>query len=90
LGNNTALTWSSPAGAPAGTAYDVIWRETSAPDWQYVASSAKFGDVSKKEQDGSEHHAVTVPISKDNVVFGVRSVDAAGHCSLVVTPVVER
>jgi Peptidase family M28 len=90
LGNNTALTWSSPAGAPPGTTYDVIWRETSAPDWQYVALSAKFGDAPKQEQDGSEHHAVTVPISKDNVVFGVRSVDPAGHCSLVVTPVVDR
>jgi hypothetical protein len=31
-----------------------------------------------------------VPISKDNVIFGVRSVDPAGHSSPVVTPVVER
>jgi hypothetical protein len=34
-------------------------------------------------------HAVTVPISRDNVVFGVRSVDPAGHSSLVVTPQVK-
>jgi Peptidase family M28 len=90
LGNSTALTWSSPAGAPPATTYDVMWRETSAPDWQYFASSAKFGDIPKRGQDGTEFHAVTVPISRDNVVFGVRSVDPAGHCSLVVTPVVER
>jgi Peptidase family M28 len=90
LGNNTKLAWSSPAGAPPATTYDVLWRETSAPDWQYFAPSSKFGDVPKKQQDGSELDSVTVPISKDNVVFGVRSVDPAGHCSLVVTPVVER
>jgi hypothetical protein len=29
---------------------------------------------------------VTVPVSKDNVVFGVRAVDAAGHRGLVVVP----
>jgi hypothetical protein len=89
-GNNTALTWSSAAGTAPSTAYDVVWRETSAPDWQFVAPSTKFGDIAKKQQDGSELHAVTVPISKDNVIFGVRSVDPAGHSSPVVTPVVER
>jgi Peptidase family M28 len=90
LGNNTALTWASPPGAPQDATYDVVWRETSAPDWQYVAPSPKFGDTPKKQEDGSELYAVTVPISKDNVIFGVRSVDPAGHSSPVVTPVVER
>jgi hypothetical protein len=90
LGNKTALAWSSSAGAPPGTTYDVVWRETSAPDWQYFAPSTKFGDAPQKEQDGSELHSVTVPISRDNVVFGVRSVGAVGHSSLVVTPVVQR
>ena len=89
LGNNTALTWSSADGAAPSTIYDVVWRETSVPDWQYVASSAKFGDIPTKQQDGSELHTVTVPISKDNVIFGVRSVDPAGHSSPVVIPVVE-
>jgi hypothetical protein len=86
---NTALTWTSPAGAPAATTYQVVWRETSAPDWQYFAPSAKFGDAPTKREDGSEFHAVTVPISRDNVIFGVRSVDPAGHSSLVVTPQVK-
>jgi len=29
---------------------------------------------------------VTLPVSKDNVVFAVRAVDAAGHRSLAVAP----
>jgi hypothetical protein len=86
---NSALTWTPPAGAPAATTYQVVWRETSAPDWQYFAPSAKFGDAPTKREDGSEFHAVTVPISRDNVIFGVRSVDPAGHSSLVVTPQVK-
>jgi hypothetical protein len=89
LDNNTTLTWSSSAGAPAATSYQVVWRETSAPDWQYFASSLQFGDVPKRQEDGSESHTVTVPISRDNVIFGVRAIDPAGHSSLVVTPVVK-
>jgi hypothetical protein len=37
-------------------------------------------------QAGDGPITVTVPISKDNVVFGVRAVDAAGHRGLVVVP----
>jgi hypothetical protein len=29
---------------------------------------------------------LTLPISKDNVLFGIRAVDAEGHRSLVVVP----
>jgi hypothetical protein len=29
---------------------------------------------------------VSLPISKDNVIFGVRAVDAKGHRVLVVVP----
>jgi hypothetical protein len=29
---------------------------------------------------------VSLPISKDNVIFGVRAVDAKGHRGLVVVP----
>jgi len=90
LGNNTALTWFSAEGVPPSTTYAVVWRETSAPDWQYIAPSTKFGDIPRKQDDGAELHAVTVPISKDNVIFGVRSVDPAGHSSPAVIPIVER
>ncbi|GAC1362583.1 MAG: hypothetical protein NVSMB3_10870 [Acidobacteriaceae bacterium] len=73
LDNNTELSWSAPAGAPATTVYEVVWRPTDAPTWT-------MGQVV-----GGETHAL-LPISKDNVVFGVRSVDAAGHRSLVALP----
>jgi hypothetical protein len=58
--------------------YEVSWRETTAPDWQYtenVASPSAGGPIT-----------ITLPVSKDNVVFGVRAVDASGHRSLAVAP----
>lgn len=73
LDNNTELTWEAPAGAPANTSYEVVWRSTSDPSWTTVQSVG----ASKR---------VTLPVSKDNVVFGVRSVDGAGHRSPAVLP----
>jgi len=58
--------------------YEVLWRETTAPEWQYVkdvAPGAGAGQISAR-----------LPISKDNVIFGVRAVDAKGHRGLVVVP----
>ncbi len=66
--NNTDLAWTAPAGAPANTTYQVVWRDTSAPDWQFYDSV------------GNATHA-TVPVSKDNVIFGVRAVNVAGQRS---------
>ena len=80
LDNNSMLTWAAPT-TGAGMTYQVLWRETSAPDWQYQADAAKF---SPSTHEGIE--SVTVPVSKDNVIFGVRSCDAAGHCSPAVAP----
>ncbi len=73
LDNNTELTWEAPVGAPAGTAYEVLWRATDEPEWTTVESA------------GSELH-IKLPVSKDNVVFGVRAVDGAGHRSVAVLP----
>jgi hypothetical protein len=76
LENGTTLSWKAPDGAPAGIHYELLWRETTASDWQYVQTvPAADGVVT-----------LTVPVSKDNVVFGVRAVDAAGHRGLVATP----
>ena len=71
--NNSVLTWKAPAGAPAGTTYEVLWRTTDAPTWTNVQSAGSA-------------LTLKVPVSKDNVVFGVRSVDAAGHRSPSVVP----
>jgi hypothetical protein len=71
--NNTELEWDAPAGAPAGTTYQVVWRDTTAPEWQFYYTV------------GSQTHAV-LPVSKDNVIFGVRSVNAAGQRSPAAFP----
>jgi hypothetical protein len=81
LDNKTTLHWNAGDGAPAGTVYEVVWRETSAPDWQRSM---------RAPSNGGEKHSVTLPVSKDNVIFGVRAVDAAGHRSVAVTPLPER
>jgi Peptidase family M28 len=77
LKNGTTLTWQPPAGAGAAH-YEVLWRETTAPDWQYVREV--------EPSAASAPVTVTLPISKDNVIFGVRAVDAKGHRSVVVVP----
>jgi hypothetical protein len=74
LGNDTTLTWEASAGA---VAYEVVWRATNAADWEYV-------------QTVSSGTRATLEVSKDNVIFGVRAVDAAGHRSLPVVPEPER
>ncbi len=74
LDNNTTLTWQPSHGAAT---YEVIWRSTNAADWEYV-------------QPISQGTRATLSVSKDNVVFAVRSVDAAGHRSLPIVPTPER
>ncbi len=72
LDNNSTLRWQPGPGAPAGTQYQIVWRELQAADWQY----------------GTAVHdkTATLPVSKDNVIFGVRAVDSAGHASPAVVP----
>jgi hypothetical protein len=77
LDNNSELTWDSPAGAPAGTTYEVVWRAADQPTWTTYASAGP-------------HHSLKLAVSKDNVIFGVRSVDQAGHRSTAVLPTPER
>ena len=71
LTNRTHLKWESPKGEkPAG--YYVLMRETSSPVWEQ-----KFFTTTTD---------ITLNYSKDNYFFGVQSVDAEGHESLVVIP----
>ena len=74
LDNDTTLTWEP---SPGAAAYEVVWRSTNAADWEYV-------------QRVSSGTRATLKVSKDNVIFGLRSVDAAGHRSLPVVPEPER
>jgi hypothetical protein len=84
LENGATLRWEPPAGVSAAGArvdhYEVVWRETSAADWQFV----QIARPSKIDADPTM--TITLPVSKDNVVFGVRALDAAGHRSLAVVP----
>ena len=74
LENDTHLTWEPSAGAAS---YEVVWRATSSPDWEHVQTVAGATSAILK-------------VSKDNVIFGVRAVDGAGHRSLPVVPNPER
>jgi hypothetical protein len=74
LENDTTLTWEPSAGAAT---YEVVWRSTYAADWEYA-------------QTISSGTRATLKVSKDNEIFGVRAIDAAGHRSLPVLPEPER
>lgn len=74
LENDSTLTWEA---SPGAASYEVVWRATTSPEWEHAQS---FGNATR----------ATLKVSKDNVIFGVRAVDGAGHRSLVVVPVPER
>jgi hypothetical protein len=76
LVNDSTLTWDESPGGLA-TGYELLWRSTSSPEWEH---SLKVGKAVR----------ATLQISKDEVIFAVRAVDAAGHRSLAVVPVPER
>jgi len=73
LDNDSELAWDAAAFAPAGTTYEVVWRATDELMWTHSQSA------------GAETH-LKLQVSKDNVLFGVRSVSAAGHRSLPAAP----
>jgi len=72
LTNKTTLKWESPAKGVKPAGYYILMRETYQPLWE-----------KKIFITGNE---VTLPYSKDNYFFGIQSVDAAGHESIVVFP----
>lgn len=73
LENNTTLRWDSNK-EPDLKGYEIVWRETHAPFWKY----SKFvGDTTRYTIEG---------VSKDNYLFGVRSVDKKNHKSPAVYP----
>ena len=74
LENDSTLTWEA---SPGSASYEVLWRDTASPEWDHAQP---VGNVTR----------VTLPMSKDNVIFAVRAVDRAGHRSLAVVPQPER
>lgn len=72
LENDTRLRWeASPSAHTAG--YEVVWRETTSPVWQHKAFTTDTSYTAEL-------------LSKDNYLFGVRSVSEGGHVSKVVYP----
>jgi hypothetical protein len=70
LGYTTTLSWDA---VPGAASYDVLWRRTDEPTWSNAKSAGSATTV-------------TLPLSKDDWLFGVRSVDAAGHVSAASFP----
>ena len=75
LENDSKIVWDA---VPGATAYEVLWRLTSDPEFLPENSTR------------TTETKVDLPESKDNVIFGVRSVDAQGHRSLIVIPEPDR
>ena len=72
LTNATTLRWRRAPG-PDVAGYEIVWRATTASEWEH---QRRVGNVT----------SATLDISKDNVFFGVRSVDGAGRHSPAVFP----
>ncbi|KAF2204075.1 putative zinc metalloprotease [Delitschia confertaspora ATCC 74209] len=70
LGNDSKLDWV--VDERVGD-YEVVWRSTISPFWTNVIRVGKVGSV-------------TLPLSKDNVIFGVRAVGKNGYRSPAVLP----
>jgi Peptidase family M28 len=74
LGYDSTLRWKPAADAAS---YEVLWRSTDSPQW---LAAKNVGNALE----------ATVPISKDDYILGVRSVDANGLRSPAVYPVAVR
>jgi len=72
LTNKITLRWENPPKGVKPSGYYILMRETYQPLWE-----------KKIFVTGNE---ITLPYSKDNYFFGIQSVDASGHESLVVFP----
>ena len=73
LENDTTLRWkANPEPEVAG--YRIVWRDTTAPDWQH---SRDVGKATRYTISG---------VSKDNFLFGLQAYDAAGNLSVVTFP----
>lgn len=69
LSTDSSLRWS-PAPEPDVAGYEVVWRATTAPTWEHA-------------QDVGDTTAATLPLHKDDWIFGVRSYDRDGYRSPV-------
>lgn len=76
LTNDSTLEWQA-SDDPEVAGYRIVWRDTDTAAWQQAR------DVGKATR-------VTLPVSKDNVVFGVQAVSRKGYASLASFPLPRR
>jgi hypothetical protein len=74
LGYDSTLRWNAARDA---VSYEILWRPSDSPQWEHARD---VGNVTQ----------ATVPVSKDDYVLGVRSVDANGLRSPAAYPVAVR
>jgi hypothetical protein len=72
LVNDTTLRWEANT-EPDLAGYRVVWRDTTAALWQ-------------NRKDVGLVTTATLPVSKDNVVFGVQAIDKDGNVSVASFP----
>ncbi|TMQ11675.1 MAG: M20/M25/M40 family metallo-hydrolase [Deltaproteobacteria bacterium] len=72
LENDTTLHWDAST-EPDLAGYRIVWRDTTAPLWQ---NHKDVGLVTR----------YSLPLSKDNVVFGVQAIDKDGNVSVASYP----
>jgi len=65
MSHTTELSWDA---SPGAVAYEVLWRETTANEWQHF-----------QRVEGTE---IDLEITIDNYYWGVRAIGAAGHTGL--------
>jgi hypothetical protein len=77
----------------SAAAYELVWRATTAADWEHARrlSAAELGPAREGRGPGSgrrgaELRATLDELCLDDVVVGVRCVGAGGACSRVTTP----
>ncbi|KAF2502497.1 putative zinc metalloprotease [Lophium mytilinum] len=72
LSNDSQFSWLS-SNDTSLHGYEIVWRPTTAPLWTHMVPVGKV-------------NTVTLPLSKDNVLFGVRAVGSNGYKSPAVIP----
>ena len=70
LGYDSTLLWTA---VPGAASYEVLWRATTDATWTHRRN---VGDAT----------TATLPLSKDDWLFGVRAIDAFGHPSVAAFP----
>jgi hypothetical protein len=76
LTNDSTLAWAA-SDDPEVAGYRVVWRSTDSAVWQH-------------QEDVGAVTRATLPVSKDNVLFGVQALSRKGYASLASYPLPKR